>query len=212
MSVKAHLLQTECERKPALAYNENRDEYADCLRQNGSDCRSCSAQMKYGHKQQVAEYVEYTRDCDGDERHVRVADAAENAAENVVRGNKDSSCTADADVCCRLTECLRRRMHQACERFGTEYRADGEYCRYDKKEADAAADCSARIVRIIPSDCLSDKNGDAHGKPGYSIGKCCHKHAAGCDAGDIGSRCELSDDEQIDTAVHCLQKECKQNG
>lgn len=94
------------------ADDQQRQNHAHRLRPDGSDGRARHIHIQHRHQQQVAHDVDHAGDAHEQERQLRVAKAAKDAADQVVKYDEHAADAADADVLRRQVHRLGRGLHQ----------------------------------------------------------------------------------------------------
>ncbi len=194
-------------RERSFPYEHDGEKHADRLSEDRGGCGSGGSPVELGDEQEIPRDVDRAGDSHREERHFRVTDPAEYAAEDVVGDNEGGARGADPDVGGGLGERLLRSLHDSGECSGTESHENREdHCNY-REHDNAAADDGARLMGPFFADLLADKDGDAHGDSCDHRCDALHDLAAGGDSGYRGGRRELSHHEKIHRSVHGLQEQ-----
>ena len=171
--------------------------------------------MEDGDQEQVAGDVTDAGDGDCDQGGDRVADPAENAADEVIGDDHEHACPADPDIGRGEGEGLRRGVHDLGDEAGAGHAQGGEDDTDAGEEDDAGADGRPALFRLAAPDLLAQQDRRAHGEAGHQVGQGQHDLRPCCDGRDVGRHLggvgEASDDHEIDCAVHRLQEEGRQD-
>ena len=194
----------EGEGEPAAADDEQRQHDADRLRRDRGDRRAGGAEAEDRDEQKIARNVQNAGKGDGQKRHFRVADAAENTADQVIGDDEHRAAGADRDIADGAGEGLLRRAHHAREGIGGKEHDDARRDREHGEEPDAGADDLSRVLALACADPAPDEHGQTHRKAHDDDRDRVHDLRAGRDGGDVRGACKLPDNEQIDRAVHRL--------
>ena len=179
---------------------------ARCLRNHGGKCRTRRVHVENGDKQEIEYNIDHARNGYKQERTFGVSDASENTAEGVVSRDKNHAGAADSDIGDCLRKGFGRGLQHLCQGAGQGDQEDGQYDGNDGEQTNHAAHDVSCGLEIFGSDCMSDQDGNAHRQTRNDGGDGNHQLAAGCDGGNACGTAELTDDDQIDRAVQCLQQ------
>ena len=196
---------------PADCSNPSELTIARITRNDTPTSTSCRAEVEDGDQKQITEDIHDARDGDRDERHFGIAEPAEDAADDVERDDEQRAGRADAHVLRRGVEGLLRRLQQTAEGRGQRHKQGGQSERDADEQTDGRADDAAGFVGLSLADFLPEQDGHARRQADEQRGDQLHGLATGRDGGDIRRTREFADDDQIDRAVHRLQKQRQQH-
>ena len=201
---------SERKRKPSFSNHKQTQNHAECLREHGRKRCSAGRHVKARHKNQIARHVKYARKQNRQKRSSRITDSAKDAAEHIISHNKHGSRRTDQHIPHRPRKCFLRRIQKNRKRLRGHHHQSCHSKRQHRKKADAASDNIARFFLLSAADCLSHQNGRSHGQT--CDDRCHHVHhlTSGRNRRHIRRRSELSDYQQIDRSVQCLQTQRKQ--
>ena len=204
------VLPPDAEGEGLSADDEQGENHAETLGRDRGDGRTGHVQAEDAAEHQIAEDVAHGGD--GHEAHGQgsVAEAAEDAADDIISGDEEDAAGADADVEDRLVEGLRRRLHEAAEGHSQQLHGGGQYDGHQGEQGNGGADGLARVVGTALADALADQDRRAHGQAGEDAGDQHHDLAAGADGGDAGGVAEIADDDEVRRAVGGLQQQGRQ--
>ena len=102
-------------------------------------------------------------------------------------------------------------MHQPGKLPGKQHQHNRHHRRQNRKQADARADYPARLPRIALANLLAQQHRHAHRQAHQHRRHAVHQLAARGHGGYVRRGGILPDDQQIDRAVHRLQKQRSQH-
>ena len=201
----------EFKRQLPAGDDAQRQKHADRLRENRRQRRAGRAHMEQRNQQQIAEDIRRAGNRHGDQRHLRIADAAEDAAQHVEGDDEHRARRADAHIGNRRRKGVLGRMQKRAKRR----RQHDEHRRHRKREyrkqPDAAADHSAGLLPAALADLLPQQHRHAHRKADDHRRHRMHELTAGRHRGYVRRLGVLPHDQQIDRAVHRLQEQRRQH-
>ena len=190
----------------AFLKKEKCQQHAECLRNDGRE-RGAHGTHGEGTDQNIVQNdIDDAGGEDEDHRTFRVAQSAEDAADDVIGSDKGDADEADQDIPARLFKSFRRCGKDPQNRVSCENQQRGDQHREDGKNGDCGADIPPGLPRVLCADRVSDRYGRAHRESDNN--DCQHMHQLGADGDsrDRGSAVEPARDEQIRQTVEGLQK------
>ena len=162
----------------AADQDEGNDDAQGLCRDSG-DGGAGGAQACIPHQKEIAGDVEDAGDGNRDKRRPGIADAAEDAAKQVVGDDDKDSATADPDIGNRAVKSFFGRVHQSADLRRQKNQYGGQRKAQTDEEGDASADGLSAALAVAAADLLAEKYRDAHGKAADRTGQRDH---------DIGAR------------------------
>lgn len=199
--------QGEGERKSPLFYDDIGNHHRQGLGSHGGEGCSGGALVEESHQQEIAEGIENRSDGHGHERGLRVPDAPEQTADEVVADDDHHAAAADADIGHRLFKSLGRRIHPSRKGGGEDGEAECEEQAQQQAEADAASRNGASLLSPARPYVLAQEDGDAHGEAGGEHGKGLENLGPRGHGGHIGGTGKMAHDEKIHRPVEGLQQQ-----
>ena len=165
------------EGEPPAADDQQGEDDAERLGQDGRNGGAGCAHPQAGDEEEIAEDVEDGGDEHGDEGHLRVADAAEDAAQQVVGDDEDRARTADADVGDRLCRGFGGGVERGRHGTGQRLHQHGEHQPQEGEKEDRSADDRAAVSLFAAAHGLPQQDsgtrrklGDDHGDAHHHLG------------------------------------------
>ena len=163
------ILLMHLERKSAPFQDDKRENHADELGCHRRDGGSLCPKMEHGHHQKIPENIADAGNHDGDQWRLRIADAAENTADQIVPDDDDKPETADENIPSGRSECFFRRIHhlRQSSRSKRDDRCENNSDHTEQKNA--GTDGPAHLARLSGADLLPDYDRDPHRKTGDNV-------------------------------------------
>ena len=170
-AVHAYVRPVELKWQLCAAYDDKGYENAYELSENCCKSRSVCTEPQHCHEEKVADYIEHAGYAHGDEGRLGVAETAENASQQVVRGDDEKSAAAYAYVACGDVKSLLGSVHYLRQKLCAEDADDREQQSRKGEDDKSRADGLSRVLWTPLTYFLPHGYGYAHGKAYKDIGK-----------------------------------------
>ena len=194
------------------ADDQKRQDHAHRLRPDGGDGGARHVHIQHRHQHKVAHDVDHAGDAHEQKRQPRVAQAAEDAADQVVEHYEYASHAADADVLRRQLHRLGRRLHQHRDLLRKDDQRHRQHRRYHQEKRYRPPDQPADALVLPLTQVAADENHHTRRQLAEDKGDQVHDAAARGYARYARVGAEMAHHQHVHGAVHGLQDLCPQYG
>ena len=159
---------------------------ADCVREDRRDGDAVDVHLEHDDEKQVQDHVQNAGDRQRDERHLRVADAAENGGLEVIQQNDRHAQQVDAQVRKRERVHIVRHIEQAHEPGRDELAEDRHEHAADERRDDGGVHGTVHGLTVAAADGVGDDDVRAERDADEQIQNQADDRAVGADSGHGG--------------------------
>ena len=178
---------------------------ADALRSYRGNGRSHGPQMETTHQQEIQSHIDDASQRHEIERRPRIAQAAQDAAHDIVPDDERDAQRTDEQVMLRVAQGLDGRVHQHGYRIVQNGHQQCQAHAHDTEQPDGRTDDGSQFAIVARPGGDAYQHSDARGQPQDDARNRLHHLATDGHARHTGRIVKLPHHEQVGTAIQGLQ-------